>query len=153
MRSLTPFLWFDDNLEEAVEFYISVFPDTRLLEATRAPDGKWFTAEFELAGQRVQGLNGGPHFRFNESFSFFVVCDDQQEVDRFWAALTRDGGEESQCGWCKDRFGLSWQIVPVAFVEMTSGGTPDQIQAVMAAMMTMSKMDVAALRAAYEGAA
>lgn len=117
----------------------------------RAPDGKVFTADFELAGQQIKGLTGGPQFRFTEAFSLFVECDDQEEVDRYWAALTADGGEESVCGWLKDKFGLSWQIIPVAFLEMVSDGDPDQSQRVMASMQTMRKLDVAELRKAYEG--
>lgn len=110
-----------------------------------------FTADFELAGQQLKGLNGGPEFRFTEAISLFVECEDQEEVDHYWEALTADGGEESQCGWLEDRFGLSWQIIPREFLEMVSSGTPDQVQRVMAAMQTMRKMDVAAFRTAYEG--
>jgi predicted 3-demethylubiquinone-9 3-methyltransferase (glyoxalase superfamily) len=108
-------------------------------------------ADFELAGQRVKGLNGGPMFPHTEAFSFMVECEGQDEVDRYWQALTADGGEESMCGWLKDRFGLSWQIIPVEFLEMVGGGNPEQVQRVMAAMQTMRKMDVAALQAAYDG--
>ena len=151
MRAITPFLWFDDNLEEAVAFYTSVFPGGKTHGMMRAPDGKVFTADFELAGQQIKGLNGGPQFRFTEAFSLFVECDDQEEVDRYWAALTADGGEESVCGWLKDKFGLSWQIIPVAFLEMVADGDPDQSQRVMASMQTMRKLDVAELRKAYEG--
>lgn len=151
MRSITPFLWFDDNLEEAIEFYSSVFPDGKVHSITAMPDGKVLVADFELAGQQFKGLNGGPHFRFNEAFSLFVECEDQDEVDRFWDALTADGGEESQCGWLKDKFGLSWQIIPVEFLDMVSVGDPEQVQRVMAAMQTMRKLEVAPLRAAYDG--
>lgn len=151
MRSITPFLWFDDNLEEAIEFYSSVFPGGKVHSTTAMPDGKVLVADFELAGQQFKGLNGGPQFRFNEAFSLFVECEDQEEVDRFWDALTADGGEESQCGWLKDRFGLSWQIIPVEFLQMVSDGDPEQVQRVMAAMQTMRKLEVAPLRAAYKG--
>jgi predicted 3-demethylubiquinone-9 3-methyltransferase (glyoxalase superfamily) len=109
------------------------------------------TADFELAGQHVKGLNGGPQFPHTEAFSFFVECEGQEEVDHYWQVLTADGGEESQCGWLKDRFGVSWQIIPVQFLDMVSSGTPEQVERVMAAMMTMQKFDVAALRAAYDG--
>ena len=151
MRSITPFLWFDDDLEQAIDFYASVFPGGKVHGVTRTPDGRVLAADFEVAGQRVKGLNGGPHFRFTEAFSFFVECEGQEEVDHYWTVLTADGGEEGQCGWLKDRFGLSWQIVPVAFLEMVSGGDPEQAQRVVASMQTMRKLDVAALRAAYEG--
>ena len=151
MRSITPNLWFDDNLEEAVDFYTSVFPDAKVHGMMRRSDGQVLTADFELAGQAVKGLNGGPTFRLTEAFSFFVECDDQAEVDHYWSVLTADGGEESQCGWLKDRFGVSWQIIPTEFLEMLSNGSPEQVERVMAAMMQMRKFDVAALRAAYEG--
>ncbi|HYZ99010.1 MAG TPA: VOC family protein [Acidimicrobiales bacterium] len=151
MRSITPNLWFDDNLEEAVDFYTSVFPDAKVHGMMHRPDGQVLTADFELAGQAVKGLNGGPEFRLTEAFSFFVECDDQAEVDHYWSVLTADGGEESQCGWLKDRFGVSWQIIPTEFLEMVSKGSPEQVERVMAAMMQMRKFDVAALRAAYEG--
>jgi predicted 3-demethylubiquinone-9 3-methyltransferase (glyoxalase superfamily) len=151
MKAITPFLWFDDDLEEAIDFYTSVFPDGKVHGMTRMPDGKVVGADFELAGQRVKGLNGGPMFPHTEAFSFLVECEGQDEVDRYWQALTADGGEESMCGWLKDRFGLSWQIIPVEFLDMIAAGNPDQVQRVMAAMQTMRKMDVAALQAAYDG--
>ena len=151
MKAITPFLWFDDDLEEAIDFYTSVFPDGKVHGTTRMPDGKVVGADFELAGQRVKGLNGGPMFPHTEAFSFLVECEGQDEVDRYWQALTADGGEESMCGWLKDRFGLSWQIIPVEFLDMVADGSPDQVQRVMAAMQTMRKMDVAALQAAYAG--
>jgi predicted 3-demethylubiquinone-9 3-methyltransferase (glyoxalase superfamily) len=151
MKAITPFLWFDDDLEEAIDFYTSVFPDGKVHGTTRMPDGKVVGADFELAGQRVKGLNGGPMFPHTEAFSFMVECEGQDEVDRYWQALTADGGEESMCGWLKDRFGLSWQIIPVEFLDMVGGGNPEQVQRVMTAMQTMRKMDVAALQAAYDG--
>jgi predicted 3-demethylubiquinone-9 3-methyltransferase (glyoxalase superfamily) len=151
MRSITPFLWFDDDLEQAAEFYTSVIPDSKVHSTVRQPDGKVAMAEFEIAGQQVKGLNGGPIFPHTEAFSFFVECDDQAEVDRYWDTLTSEGGEEGQCGWLKDRFGVSWQIIPVEFLEMISTGAPEQVGRTMAAMQTMQKLDVAALRAAYEG--
>lgn len=151
MKSLTPFLWFDDDVEEAIGFYSSLFPDAKVHGMTRSPDGNVLMAEFELAGQQVKALNGGPQFPHTEAFSFFVECEGQAEVDHYWEALTADGGKESQCGWLKDRFGLSWQVVPVEFLDMVSGGTPEQVGRVMGAMQAMQKMDVAAFRAAYEG--
>jgi predicted 3-demethylubiquinone-9 3-methyltransferase (glyoxalase superfamily) len=128
-----------------------VFPEGKVHGINRTPDGKVLTTDFELAGQHVKGLNGGPQFPHTEAFSFFVECEGQDEVDHYWQVLTADGGEESQCGWLKDRFGVSWQIIPVEFMDMVSSGTPDQVQRVMAAMMTMRKFDVAALQAAYDG--
>jgi len=151
MRAITPFLWFNDNLEEAVDYYTGLFPDTKVRGVRRGPDGKLVTAEFELAGQRFMGLNGGPQFRFTEAVSFFVECEDQDEVDRYWGLLTADGGEEGPCGWLKDKFGLSWQIVPVRLMELMATGTPEQVERVTAAMMTMGKLDVAAFEAAARG--
>ncbi|MEZ5143652.1 MAG: VOC family protein [Acidimicrobiales bacterium] len=151
MAVITPFLWFDDDLEEAIELYASVFDDVVVHDVSRNPDGSAFIAEVEIAGQRLKLLNGGPAFRFNEAFSLFVECDGQAEVDRCWDALTADGGEESQCGWLKDRFGLSWQIVPRQFGELMAAGDAEQAARVMAAMRTMTRFDVAALQAAFDG--
>jgi predicted 3-demethylubiquinone-9 3-methyltransferase (glyoxalase superfamily) len=151
MKAITPFLWFDDDVEEAIDLYTSVFPDAKVHGVMRTPDGKAMMAEFELAGQRIKAINGGPEFPHTEAFSLMVECEGQAEVDRCWEALTTGGGEEGVCGWLKDRFGLSWQIVPVEFLDMVSNGTPDQVQRTMGAMQTMRKMDVAALQAAYEG--
>jgi len=151
MKSISPFLWFDDDLEDAIEHYSGIFPDAKVHNLVRGPEGTAMMADFELAGQAFKGLNGGPIFPFTEAVSFFVECDDQAEVDRLWTALTADGGEESQCGWLKDKFGLSWQIVPIEFLEMVANGEPDQVERTMAAMMTMQKFDVAALRTAYAG--
>jgi predicted 3-demethylubiquinone-9 3-methyltransferase (glyoxalase superfamily) len=151
VKAITPFLWFDDDLEAAIDLYTSLFPDAKVHSTTRLPDGKVLTADFELAGQQVKGLNGGPQFPHTEAFSFMVECEGQEEVDRYWDALTADGGEEGVCGWLKDRFGLSWQIVPVEFLDMVADGTPDQVQRVMAALQTMQKLDVAAFQAAYDG--
>lgn len=150
MKSITPFLWFDHDLGEVVDFYTSVFPGTSH-GTVRSPDGSVAAADFELAGQKIKALNGGPQFRHTEAFSLFVECEGQAEVDHYWAALTAGGGEEGVCGWLKDRFGLSWQVVPVDFLEMMSNGNPEQVQRVMAAMQAMGRMDVAGLRAAYEG--
>jgi predicted 3-demethylubiquinone-9 3-methyltransferase (glyoxalase superfamily) len=151
MTTMTPSLWFDADLEEAISLYSSIFPDAKTHSMLRGPDGAVFTAEFELAGQRFKGLNGGPRFPFTEAISITVECEDQDEVDHHWAALTADGGEPGQCGWLKDKFGLSWQIVPVELLDMVSHGSPEQVGRAMGALQTMTKLDVAALRAAYEG--
>jgi predicted 3-demethylubiquinone-9 3-methyltransferase (glyoxalase superfamily) len=151
MKSITPFLWFDNNLEEAIDLYTSLFADAKVHGVNRGPDGTVFTADFQLAGQDFKALNGGPQFPFTEAVSFFVECDDQDEVDHYWAALTADGGQPGNCGWLKDRFGLSWQIVPTQFLQMMTTGSPEQAGRTLAAMQTMTKFDVAALQAAYDG--
>lgn len=149
MQKITPFLWFDGQLAEAIEFYTSVFPHTKVGQVSRQGD-TIFSATFELEGQTFMALNGGPHHKFNEAISFFVQCADQAEVDYYWARLTA-GGAESRCGWLKDKFGLSWQIIPDALGRYL--GDPDRAKAdrVLQAMLTMSKIDVAALDAAYAG--
>lgn len=145
---ISPFLWFDDNAEEAVEFYLTVFKNSRRLDSVQASEGvpgpkkRVLTIAFELDGQRFTALNGGPIFKFNESVSFVVRCDSQQEVDEYWAKLTASGGQESQCGWLKDRFGLSWQIVPSRLPELVKN--PKAMQA----MLGMKKIDIAALERA-----
>ena len=158
MLKVTPFLWFDHQAEEAAAFYVGVFPDSKITAVSRygeagpGPAGSAMTVQIELAGLPVTLLNGGPVFRLTEAFSLSVSCEDQAEVDRYWAALTADGGEESQCGWLKDRFGLSWQIVPRALPEVL--GHPDRAKAnrAMQAMLQMKKLDIEALRAAAEAA-
>jgi predicted 3-demethylubiquinone-9 3-methyltransferase (glyoxalase superfamily) len=145
VSSITPFLWFDTNFEEAARFYVSLFPNSRLEGAN--PMG----GSFVLAGQRFMGLNGGPQYKFSPATSFFVVCRDQKEVDRLWKAL-EDGGRPSRCGWIDDRFGVTWQIVPQAFLRLTSTPNTKKSQAVFQAMMGMVKMDVAALQRAYDEA-
>jgi predicted 3-demethylubiquinone-9 3-methyltransferase (glyoxalase superfamily) len=146
MHRITPFLWFDGNAEEAMNFYVSVFPNAKVLSVSP------MTVSFELEGQRFYGLNGGPTYRFTEAVSFFVDCETQQEVDTFWSKLTAGGGQPGQCGWLKDRFGLSWQIVPKALGRLL--GDPDRAKAgrVMQAMLTMGKIDLAALQRAYDQA-
>jgi predicted 3-demethylubiquinone-9 3-methyltransferase (glyoxalase superfamily) len=146
MHRITPFLWFDGNAEEAMNFYVSVFPNAKVLSVSP------MTVSFELEGQRFYGLNGGPASRFTEAVSFFVDCETQQEVDTFWSKLTAGGGQPGQCGWLKDRFGLSWQIVPKALGRLL--GDPDRAKAgrVMQAMLTMGKIDLAALQRAYDQA-
>ena len=159
MPRVTPFLWYDHQAEEAANFYASVFPNSRVDRVTRYPEGSpegyapgsVMTVEFELDGQPVIALNGGPHFRFNESFSFSVECASQEEVDYYWNALTA-GGEESQCGWLKDRFGLSWQINPRQLSELLADADPGTSQRVMEAMLQMKKIDIAALERAAAGA-
>lgn len=157
MLKITPFLWFDDQAEDAARFYVSVFPNSRITNVSRYTDagpgepGKAMTVQLELDGLPVTFLNGGPaHHHFTEAFSFSVQCEDQAEVDRYWAALT-EGGEESQCGWLKDRYGVSWQIVPVEFFEMIPDPDSAKAQRVMRAMMSMSKLDLAELKRAYAG--
>ncbi len=147
MTSITPFLWFDNNVPEAVAFYKSVFPNTKVETVND------FMATFELEGQRFNALNGGPKYKFNEAVSFFISVQSQEEVDYFWNKLTADGGEESKCGWLKDKFGLSWQIVPTALGDMMRDGTPAQSQKVMEAVMQMTKLDIKTLKQAYDQAA
>ena len=154
---ITPNLWFDRQAEQAAEFYVSIFPNSRILGTTRYPDGapgpagEVMTVDFELDGQRFTGINGGPHFTFDEAVSFLVPCADQAEVDRYWDALLEGGGTTSQCGWLKDRFGLSWQVVPDGMDELLADADPERAQRAMQAMLGMVKLDVAALRAAADG--
>ena len=153
---IIPNLWFDDQALEAAEFYCSVFPNSRITnisyygEGGMRPAGMVLTVEFELDGQRHTAINGGPQFTFDEAISFLVDCADQAEVDRYWTALTADGGSEGPCGWCKDRFGLSWQVVPAGLVELLTGPDPARVQRAMAAMMSMTKLDIAAMHAAAD---
>jgi predicted 3-demethylubiquinone-9 3-methyltransferase (glyoxalase superfamily) len=143
MQKITPFLWFDNNAEEAANFYASVFKDAQVLSVSP------MTVSFRLNGQEFIGLNGGPEFKFTEAVSFFVNCETQAEVDELWSKLTADGGEESRCGWLKDKFGLSWQIVPTVLGDLL--GDPDREKAdrVMQAMLQMNKIDISALERAY----
>ena len=150
MQKITPFLWFHDQLEEALAFYTSIFGNARVTGAKRGPDGRIFTASFELDGQQFMGLNGGPLFTFNEAISFFVTCTDQAEVDHFWERLL-EGGEPQRCGWLKDRFGVSWQIIPEALVRYLNDPDAQKAARVQAAMMQMIKIDVAGLDKAYAG--
>ena len=151
MKKITPFLWFDTQAEEAMNFYVSVFKNSKAGNVSRGPDGKAFIVNFELNGQEFIGLNAGPQFKFNEAISMFVDCEDQAEVDELWTKLTADGGEESMCGWLKDKYGLSWQIIPKALSELM--GDPDHAKAqrVTQAMLQMRKIDVAGLQRAYDG--
>lgn len=150
MNKITPFLWFDTQAEEAMNFYVSIFPDSRVLNVSPGPDGKASSVNFVLAGQEFMAINAGPQFKFNEAISFFVPCNTQEEVDELWAKLTADGGEEGRCGWLKDKYGLSWQIIPNVLGELL--GDPDRARAgrVMEAMLGMNKIDIQALKQAYE---
>jgi len=153
VQKLTPFLWFDDDLEEALAFYATVFPDTVVLDASRAgdaPTDPLFMARFRIHGQEPVAINGGPLFPFTEAFSLFVDCDDQAEVDRLWDRLT-DGGEPGRCGWLKDRFGLSWQIVPRRLGELMGDPDPAKAGRVREAMLAMGRIEIAGLEAAYAG--
>lgn len=156
MPTVTPHLWFDKEAEDAARLYCSIFPNSRILETHRFEntgpnlDETVTTVKFEVCGQTVIGLNAGPHFKFDESFSFFVECDSQEEVDEYWNKLIADGGEESQCGWLKDKFGLSWQIIPKLLEELLQDEDKDKADRVMQAMMKMKKIDCDALRRAYE---
>jgi predicted 3-demethylubiquinone-9 3-methyltransferase (glyoxalase superfamily) len=149
MKKITPFLWFDDQAEEALNFYVSIFKNSRILNVSPGPNGKAFTVSAELDGQEITALNAGPEFKFTEAISFFVNCESQAEVDELWEKLTA-GGEESQCGWLKDKFGLSWQIVPTALGRLLGDPDPVKAQRVMQAMLKMRKIDVAELQRAYE---
>ncbi|THD82537.1 MAG: VOC family protein [Phenylobacterium sp.] len=154
MSKVHPFLWFDTQAEEAANLYVSIFPNSKVTKVVRntaaapGPTNGVLTVEFELDGTKVIALNGGPHFKFTEAFSFTIDCETQAEVDRYWDALLAGGGQPSQCGWLKDRFGLSWQVVPAALPKLL--GDPDRAKAnrVMAAMMKMVKLDIAAMEAA-----
>jgi predicted 3-demethylubiquinone-9 3-methyltransferase (glyoxalase superfamily) len=157
MPKVTPWLWFDTEGEEAAEFYTSVFPNSKIVEVTRygsagpRTEGTVMTVTFDLDGQRIGALNGGPDFKFNEAVSFMVECADQNEVDHYWNSLS-EGGEEGPCGWLKDRYGLSWQIVPKALLELLDDPDREKAQRVMGAMLQMGKIDVAELERAAEAA-
>jgi predicted 3-demethylubiquinone-9 3-methyltransferase (glyoxalase superfamily) len=153
MPRITPCLWFDSEGEEAATFYTSVFPNSRIVDVARygeagpGPEGAVMVVTFELDGQKFVALNGGPQFTFDEAISFQVYCEDQDEVDRYWSRLT-EGGEESVCGWLKDRFGLSWQIIPTVAIELLSDPDRDKSQRVMRAILDMRKIDIATLEQA-----
>jgi predicted 3-demethylubiquinone-9 3-methyltransferase (glyoxalase superfamily) len=158
MSKISPCLWFDGDAEDAAKLYTSLFPDSRIATVLRSPadnpstpEGAVLTVEFTLAGQTFIGLNGGPEFKFTEAVSFTIDCEDQAEVDRYWDALIANGGEPSQCGWLKDRFGLSWQVVPKQLNEVLSGPDRDGARRAMEAMLQMTKLDVAKLEEAYAG--
>ena len=161
MQKITPFLWFDDQAEDAVNFYTSLFKNSKIgrilrnpeeaAEKTGRPVGSVLTIEFEIEGQKFVALNGGPLFKFNESVSLVVNCETQEEVDYFWEKLTADGGEESECGWLKDKFGLSWQITPTVLIDMLHDKDPEKGERVMNAMLQMQKIEIPKLKAAYGG--
>ena len=160
MQKITPFLWFDDQAEEAVNFYTALFKNSKIdrifryneeaAEKTGRPVGSVLTIEFEIEGQKFVALNGGSLFKFNESVSFVINCETQAEVDYFWDKLTADGGEESACGWLRDKFGLSWQIIPTVLIDMLHDGDEEKSGRVMQAMFQMKKIDIKALKDAYE---
>lgn len=156
-ETITPCLWFNGQAEEAANFYASVFPNSSVRSVNRAPGdypagkgGDVLTVEFTVLGMNFLGLNGGPSFSFNQAISFMVYTEDQEETDRYWNAIVGNGGEESMCGWCKDRFGLSWQITPKRLMELTTSKDPAKSKAAFEAMMTMRKIDIGALEAAVE---
>ena len=155
MQKISPFLWFDDQAEEAMNFYVSIFKNSKAGNVTRygdagpGPKGSVMTASFELEGQQFTALNGGPHFRFTEAISFVVNCETQEEVDELWERLA-EGGQTQQCGWLKDKFGLSWQIVPTVLIELMNDPDPGKSRRVTEAMLQMTKIDIAKLKRAYE---
>lgn len=156
-QQIEPFLWFDNNAEEAINKYISLFDNSKIISVTRygkegpGPEGSVMTVSFELNGLRFGAINGGPHFKFTEAISLVVHCKDQAEIDKYWNALLEGGGKEQMCGWLKDKYGLSWQIVPNAFLELLQSGEKEKTGRMMQAMMKMVKLDVRALTDAYNG--
>jgi len=156
MQKITPFLWFDNNAEEAMNFYTSIFKDSKEVKVSRypegapAPAGSVMVAEFELEGQRFIALNGGPQFKFTEAVSFVVNCETQEEIDYYWSKLTADGGAESMCGWLRDKFGLSWQITPTIIYKLYSDDAASA-QRTMQAMLQMKKLDIQKLQDAHDG--
>lgn len=156
-QRITPNLWFDTEAEAAAAHYVSIFPDSKIVATTHYTEagprepGMVLTVEFELAGQRFTAINGGPQFTFDEAVSFMITCEDQDELDYYWSRLT-DGGEEGPCGWCKDRFGLSWQVVPDGMAELFADPDPERARRAMEAMLAMRKLDIAAMRTAADGA-
>lgn len=157
VQKITPYLWFENQAEEAIQLYLSIFNDSRIVSATRfgdagpGPAGSLMSATFELEGQRFMALNGGPHFKFSEAISFFVNCETQAEIDELWTKLTADGGEEGRCGWLKDKFGVSWQIVPSVLGELMNDKDAGKSGRVMQAMFQMNKLDIERLKQAYDG--
>lgn len=157
MQKISPMLWFDTQAEEAAKFYTSVFKNSKIKDVVPYPEGtpgeagKVMVVSFEINGQQFTALNGGPLFKFNESVSFVIACETQEEVDYYWSKLTENGGEESMCGWLKDKFGLSWQVTPTAIPELMSKATPAQSARVMGEVMKMRKIDIATLHRAFKG--
>src|SRR5881396_4354218 len=158
-QKITPFLWFDKQAEEAAQFYVSIFKDSKILHVSRygdagpGPKGSVMVVNFQLAGQEFTALNGGPQFKFSEAFSLVVNCENQKELDEYWSKLTSGGGQESQCGWLKDKFGFSWQIVPTELGKLISAKDPQKANRVMEALLKMKKLDIATLEAAARGEA
>ena len=158
IQKITPYLWFDNQAEEAAHFYTSIFNNSKVGDIQRYGEGgpgepgSAMIVTFELEGQQFVALNGGPQYKFSEAISFFVSCETQKEVDHFWQKLNSAGGEEGPCGWLKDRYGVSWQIIPTALTELMSDPNPEKAGKVMQAMLQMSKIDIAGLRRAYEQA-
>jgi predicted 3-demethylubiquinone-9 3-methyltransferase (glyoxalase superfamily) len=156
MQKITPFLWFDDKAEEAAKFYVSIFKNSKMGNVSRygdagpGPKGTVMVTTFQLDGQEFMALNGGPTFKFTEAISFVVNCETQEEVDEFWEMLS-EGGEKSRCGWLKDKYGLSWQIVPTVLGELMQDKDPEKSKRVMQAMLQMDKLDIQTLKQAYEG--
>lgn len=156
MQKITPFLWFDHQAEEAVNFYVSLFKNSKIVSVSRygeagpGPAGSVMTVDFQLEGQPFIALNGGPVFKFTEAISFLVRCETQAEVDKLWTRLTANGGEESQCGWLKDKFGLTWQIVPADLSNYIAGQDAKKAQKAVQAMLQMKKLDIDKIRLAYE---
>jgi predicted 3-demethylubiquinone-9 3-methyltransferase (glyoxalase superfamily) len=150
MPTITPFLWFDTQAEEAMNFYASIFKRSKVISVSRA-QGRVMSVQFELEGQQFMALNAGPLFKFTEAISFFVGCEAQQEIDELWAKLIADGGAAGRCGWLKDKFGLSWQIVPNALGRMLNDADANRSKRVMSAMLEMSKLDLKRLQQAYDG--
>ncbi len=157
MPKISPFLWFDTQAEEAANLYVSIFPNSKILASARygdagpGPKGSVMTVQFQLDGQEIIALNGGPIYKFTEAFSLSVDCKNQEEVDRYWTMLTANGGQEGPCGWLKDKFGLSWQVTPAILPQMLTDTDRKKAARVMEAMMKMKKIDIAALKRAYEG--
>ncbi len=151
MQKITPFLWFTNNAEEAADYYLSVFRNGKRLSTMPGPDGKVLCVSFEIAGQEFVALNGRPEFSFTEAVSFFVSCDTQEEIDHFWNTLTAGGGQESRCGWLKDKYGLSWQIIPPILMELMRDKDRAKAGRVMQAMLQMRKIDIAGLEKAAAG--
>ncbi len=155
-QKITPFLWFDNNAEEAINFYVSIFKNSKILNVSRygeggpGPKGTVMSATFQLEGQDFMALNGGPHFKFTEAISLFIKCETQEEVDELWEKLS-EGGSKSRCGWLKDKFGLSWQVVPTILGELLQSKDPEKSKRVMQALLQMDKLDIQKLKDAYDG--
>lgn len=150
MQKISPFLWFNNQAEEAANFYISVFPNSKMLSTMPGPKGTVMGCSFELSGQKFMALNGGPEFKFSEAVSFYVDVDTQEEIDGFWSKLTLNGGQESQCGWLKDKYGLSWQIIPKSLTQMLGDPNREKAGRAMQAMLKMKKIIISDLKKAFE---